>query len=236
MKQNEKSDFKQNQDVDTTNKPGLSKKYEALLKENIAELAMIQSNIQGRNKSCRTIYVTSCFNGEGKSHTAVSMAHGLAINRSRILLVDGNPRKPILHKRYRIQKSPGLLDVLFKGIKTDDAIIATRHQGVDLLPIGEGPAGRPDLTQDDSLHQWLSTQDTTYDFIIMDGLSLIGSSDSPLLASVFDGVAIVVLCEKTKWEVTQEAMKKITMLGGQPLGLVLNKRKFYIPRLFSRRP
>jgi len=215
--------------------PGLSEKDEALIRNNFFELAMIQGNIQGRDKNCRTIYVTSCFNGEGKSQAAISMAHGLSINHGRVLLVDGNPRSPILHDKYSVPKTPGLLDVLFLDVSTADATRTTRYQGLDVLPIGQGPTGRPDPMKNDALSTWLQGLDNMYDFVIMDGLSQVGSSDGPLLASVCNGCILVVECEKTKWEVVQETIKKISLLGGQPLGLVLNKRNLYIPKLFSGR-
>ncbi|BBD09259.1 putative ATPase [Desulfovibrio ferrophilus] len=215
--------------------PGLSEADEAQLRGNLAELVMIQGNIQGKDNNVRTIYVTSCFNGEGKTRAVMNMGHGMSINHSRILLIDGNPRAPQLHKKYGVPSAPGLMDVLFLGTSTEDAIHETRYRDLHVMPFGQGPPGRPNMLKDNILRDWLDRMKDSYDFIIMDGHSQIGSSDGPLVASIFDGTVLVVECEKTKWEVLQDASKKIALLGGKPLGIVLNKRKFYIPRIFYGR-
>jgi len=67
-------------------------------------------------------------------------------------------------------------------------------------------------------------------FVIVDGSSVLGSSDVSLIADSFDAVAIVVQCEKTKWEVLQMTAKKIETSGGNLLGVILNSRKYYIPK------
>ena len=215
--------------------PSLSEADEKLLQGNFSELAMIQGNIQGKDKHVRTIYVTSCFNGEGKTRAVLNMAHGMCINHSRILLIDGNPRTPQLHEKYGISKAPGLMDVLFLGTPPEEAIHETKYRGLHVMPFGQGPPGRPNMLKDRILSDLMDRLKDSYDFLIMDGHSQIGSSDGPLVASIFDGAILVVECEKTKWEVVQEASKKIALLGGKPLGVVLNKRRFYIPRLFYGR-
>lgn len=117
----------------------------------------------------------------------------------------------------------------------EQAVRRTRYRGLDVLPFGQGPSGRPNMLRDNALGDWLERMKGAYDFIIMDGHSQVGSSDGPLVASVFDGTVLVVECEKTKWEVAQETSKKIALLGGRPLGLVLNRRRFYIPKIFYGR-
>lgn len=215
--------------------PSLSESEEKRLRENLAELAMIQGNIQGKDKNVRNIYITSCFNGEGKTRASLNMAHGMSINHTNVLLIDGNPRAPKLHERYGIPRTPGLMDVLFLDTPLEDAVHKTKYRDLHIMPFGQGPPGRPNPLKNDALQALLHQLKDHYDFVIMDGHSQIGSSDGPLLASVFDGAVLVVECEKTKWEVVQEASKKIALLGGQPLGIVLNKRRFYIPELLYGR-
>jgi Mrp family chromosome partitioning ATPase len=69
-----------------------------------------------------------------------------------------------------------------------------------------------------------------FDYVVFDGDSAMASSEAVILAKQFDGVVFVVECEKTKWEVLELAKEKITNVGGNILGVVLNRRRFYIPR------
>lgn len=209
--------------------PALSAADEGLLQNNMGQLAMIQGNVQSSSRDVKTIYVTSCFNQEGKTRAAIEMAHGLAINDARVLLVDGNPRNPALHGKYNMADKPGLMDVLFLETELTEAAHTTKYPHLSVMPFGEGPEGRPNMLRDKALAKLLASVGDRWDFVVMDGHSQMGSSDAPIIASMFDGTAIVVECEKTKWEVVQSATRKITSLGGQPLGLILNKRRYYVP-------
>jgi len=50
------------------------------------------------------------------------------------------------------------------------------------------------------------------------------------LASQVDGVLLVVACERTKWQVLETAQQRLVGSGGKVLGVILNRRKHYIPR------
>ena len=102
----------------------LSRKNEKLITDNVKELSMVEGNLmsaieaqkakRAQRKDSDTqegpsepqslsIYITSCFNLEGKTTSALSMAYALTINKmKRVLLVDGNPRSPRLHEHFDI--------------------------------------------------------------------------------------------------------------------------------------
>ncbi len=73
-----------------------------------------------------------------------------------------------------------------------------------------------------------------FDFVLVDGKSLLASSEVSNIASAVDGFLLVVKCEKTKWEVVQLAQEKLRQSGAQHIGIVLNERKHYVPRAFYR--
>jgi Mrp family chromosome partitioning ATPase len=69
-----------------------------------------------------------------------------------------------------------------------------------------------------------------FDYVVFDGDSLLTSSNASMIVKHFDGVVLVVECERTKWEVLRLAREKVQNVGGNVLGVVLNKRRYYIPR------
>ncbi len=68
-----------------------------------------------------------------------------------------------------------------------------------------------------------------FDLIIVDSPPVMLFPDGPAIVSKVDGVVLVVEAEKTKWQVALSVKDRITRSGGNIIGTVFNKRKFYIP-------
>lgn len=212
--------------------PALAPEFLGRMARNSRELSQVQSNLLSAAKEAKTFYVTSCFNGEGKTTAAVEMAWALAHNAgARVLLVDWNPGAPRLHELFGVAGGPGLGEYLACG-DPDCGIRATAHPNLSLLTAGaecEAAAGGGNGTGRLLLRERLATLRERFDYVVYDGHSLIGTS-AAILAREFDGIVLVVEAEKTKWEVVQSAREKIEGIEGRLVGVVLNKRKFYIPR------
>ncbi len=217
--------------------PGLKEeRLREQLRINIQQISTICTNIHSVDKMVRSIYVTSCFHGEGKTTSSVQLAYGLAMNNNvKVLLLDANPRTARLHDVLDLAPTPGLLEILRQERSLRDCIQHTFLQGIDAIPFGDPQGRRPDLLQLDRLRHEIANLKDDYSYIVVDGNSYLASPDSPLVANCFGGCVLVVEAEKTKWEVVQQAVSKMQMMESKVLGAVLNKRKFYIPRLLYER-
>jgi Mrp family chromosome partitioning ATPase len=74
-----------------------------------------------------------------------------------------------------------------------------------------------------------------FDLILIDSPPATTSSDGLAISSKVDGIVLVVEAEKTRWPVTENVKERITKSGGNILGIVLNKRKYYIPEFIYKR-
>lgn len=74
-----------------------------------------------------------------------------------------------------------------------------------------------------------------FKLILLDMPPLAESSDALVMAPLTDGVVLVVEAEKTRWQVAENTREKLAMQGGNLLGVILNKRRFYIPGFIYRR-
>src|SRR4029453_15104045 len=90
-----------------------------------------------------------------------------------------------------------------------------------------GSVGRREV---EALGQMLAELGSTHDYVVVDGSDCSRSSDVSQVARVFDAVVLVIECEKTSWEVVQQAADGVRKSGGRLLEAVLNKRRYYIPR------
>lgn len=212
--------------------PALSPEFLGRMARNSRELSQVQGNLLSAAKEAKTFYVTSCFNGEGKTTAAVEMAWALAHNAgARVLLADWNPGAARLHELFGVARGPGFDEYLACG-DLDSCIRATAHPNLSLLTAGaecDGGAGGGNGAGRRLLRERLAALRERFDYVVYDGHSLIGTS-AAILAREFDGIILVVEAEKTKWEVVQSAREKIEGIDGRLVGVVLNKRKFYIPR------
>ncbi len=212
--------------------PRLPTDFEERMKDNLTELAMVESNIRGAGNDIKTIYVTSCNNSEGKSTTAIQMAYALTINeRSSVLLVDGNPRSPMLHSLFGIQSSPGLSDFFNSDIGSELILRNTAYDNLNLLTMGNITSEKRFSINESDFRKFETLIDE-FDYVIFDGNSILGSSDSILISKYFDAAVMTVACEKTKWEVALYAIEKLKNIGTNVLGVVMNERRYYIPKVF----
>lgn len=211
--------------------PRLPPDLERRLRAHERELSMVEANLLAANRSAATIYVTSCFRGEGKTTTAIHTAWGLASEGgNRVLLVDWNTGAPILHTMFSIDEAPGLLQFLSDRQSLHECLRETAYPGLWLMPYGTQACERCETFRRDVISQHIATMRESFDYVVFDGHSLIGTSTA-ILADRFDGVLLAVEAERTKWEVVQDSSEKIRNMGGSIIGMVLNQRRFYIPKI-----
>jgi capsular exopolysaccharide synthesis family protein len=204
--------------------------FEEQMSSNLSELAMVESNIKGAGNDIGTIYVTSCNNSEGKSTTAIQMAYALTINaQSKVLLVDGNPRSPILHTFFGAQISPGLSDFLYSDASPEGILQKTAYENLTLLTIGNTSNERHFFIQEPQARKF-KTLASDFNYVVIDGNSILGTSDSILISRYFDAAVLTISCEETKWEVALHAIEKMKNIGTRVLGIVMNNRRYYIPK------
>ncbi|MCF6290812.1 MAG: CpsD/CapB family tyrosine-protein kinase [Desulfobacterales bacterium] len=223
---------------DQFERPGLQKTLklsdalETRLIRNLKEVSLFEGNILDVDKDIKTIYVTSCLNGEGKTTAALNIAYSLAKNsNTRILLVDGNSDAPRLHKLFGAAAAPGLCDTMRSEDFNSDILKQTEYGNLFIITHGGKTAGKHSSAETEKMIKALLDKlRDQFDYIIFDGLSLLSSSEPAILANSFDGIVMVVESERTKWEVAQLGIEKLIKLKGNMLGVVLNKRKYYIPR------
>lgn len=214
--------------------PRLSAKAEKQLQANLSELALVEGNILAKKRSTQTIYMTSCFPGEGKTTAAVTTAYALAmLSGKSVALIDGQTAHPSIHRMFNVPVSPGLNDVIVSHASLSQVIIPTSYETLHIIPAGTSSKRKPNTFMD-TFQSILQELRTHFDFVIYDGASILHASELSAVANIFDGVVLIVECERTKWEVVHMAEEKILNAQGTILGVILNKRKYYIPRMIYR--
>ena|GEM_PF-2919986 len=183
------------------------------------------------------IGVTSCYVGEGTSTIAINLAKSLAShnNPGKVLLVDLNVDSPSVHSMLGLPLSPGFTDMVLPA--PDGPALApvstVSHNvvpGVDVIPAGIRNKQALRLGQSLKFSKIVSTGRKFYSYIVFDIPPISKSSMSIELAKHFNGIVLVVEAERARREVVKQSITKISRAGSTIFGVVLNKRKFYVPK------
>lgn len=180
----------------------------------------------GENKS-RTLLITSPNPGEGKSTTTVNLAATYAEGGERVLLIDTDIRKPTVHTLLDVPAKPGLTNILFGETGSIDAIQRTVIENFDVLTCGTTPHNPASIYG--TRLGWLKMKALVdslkdrYDIIVFDSAPILAATDPSVIASFVDGVIIVVSAELTKFGELTVTTENIETVGGNLLGIVVNR-------------
>lgn len=154
----------------------------------------------------RVITVTSPRGHEGKSTVATSLAIAAAQSGLRTLLVDANPKNPVLHSWFQLPNTNGILDAtrsLATGIVSSSPIVTTNIPKLGLIPIGKSIQRRPsegqvELLPISGLQPFTELLSNQADLIIYDGSSLLSDPNTSNLVSISDVVVLITDAQKSK--------------------------------------
>ena len=187
-------------------------------------------SVDGSSEPPRILGVTSCHSGEGVSTVAANLAVTLARHgEGSVLLVDANLGRPSVHRIFGVKLSPGLLDILVDGWPNREIIRASSAGNLFVLSSGRRAVDLSGLYQSKSFADLLSRWRRQYRFVVFD-IPAVGSDSSAVhLASLVDGIVLVVEAERIRWQVAQRVKERLLEAKANVLGVVLNKRRFPVP-------
>jgi capsular exopolysaccharide synthesis family protein len=199
------------------------------------EKLKVMLTLEAARSELKSVMLVSALAGEGVSTVTLGLAAAMAeVARQGVLVVDLNSAKPALAGRLGLRPGVGLGELLVKDATRAEAIVES--QIPHLFVLGRGRASA-DLSQPSSLtlfEELVRGMRSDFDHLIIDGGSLATSPDSLLVASKVDGVILIVQAERTGAETVREASSQLRMAGANLLGVVLNRRREYLPKFIAR--
>lgn len=168
----------------------------------------------------RVIVLTSSVPSEGKSTTAINVALALAEAGHRVVIVDGDMRRPSLHKYLDLIGSVGFSTVLSGGVTLDEALQKTRFQGLTVLAAGAVPPNPSELLGSQAARKMLTELRERFDYVIVDSTPLLAVTDAAILAAGADGVLIMVRFGRTTRDQLAHAVGNLESVGAPVLGSV----------------
>jgi capsular exopolysaccharide synthesis family protein len=175
------------------------------------------------DRRLRSILMTSASPSEGKSTVAAHLAATHASQHKRTLLIDGDLRRPSVHRLYQVPNTVGLSDVLLQQLPWRDAVIRLDEpSGLEVLPAGPPTRRASDLIGV-SLATLIEEATREYDLVVLDAPPLLGFAEPLQMATAVDGVIVVARAGETSRKALGTVIGTLKRLRANLVGVVLNE-------------
>jgi polysaccharide biosynthesis transport protein len=191
-----------------------------------AALASILSS-GDRNAHPRSIVITSSVAGEGKTTVVSNLGIALTEISGKVLLIDGDMRRPRLHQVFQQCNSWGLSDVLLEKNAVEDlpAEALVKRTAIPRLSIlTSGPCTDKifGLLYSERLSRLLSRFREEFDYVLIDAPPSLEFADARIMARYTDGLLLVVRANWTPRQTAQTAVRRLLMDRIPLIGAILN--------------
>jgi capsular exopolysaccharide synthesis family protein len=169
----------------------------------------------------RVIVVTSSTPNEGKSTTAINIALALAEAEHNVVLVDGDMRRPMLHKYLDLVGPVGFSTVLSGGASLSEVLQETKFPRLTVLTSGAVPPNPSELLGSLAAQKVLSEMRANFDYVVVDSAPLLAVTDAAILAANSDGALLMARFGQTRREQLATAVGTLQDVDAPLLGAVL---------------
>ena len=184
----------------------------------------LRTNIQfaSLDQSLHMLMITSVGVDEGKSEVAANLAITMAQSEQRVILVDGDLRRPAVHALFGLSNEQGLTSMLFAPEGTPTPLQNTSVPGLQVLASGPLPPRPADILGSRRMGEILESLRANADVIIIDTPPVLAVSDTVVLAPRVDGVLLVMQAGRTRREHARQARNTLDKSKANVVGVVLN--------------
>ena len=190
-------------------------------------------------KEIKSFIVTSSYLQEGKTLNCVNLAVSLAQNGSKVLLVEADLRRSVIHKIFGLNREPGLTDYILENCDVDEIINTItdimvgeldiddvlRTPGLDNLHVvtaGTKHQNPSEILNADRFKAFIQTVYADYDYILFDVPPALPVADASQMASLVDGVILVYTAGRIARGVLKRAKDMLETVHANVVGVILN--------------
>jgi len=180
------------------------------------------------------IVLTSATPSEGKTTAASNLAAILAQRDTRVLLIDGDLRRPNIHHRFGLNGKIGLTTVLTGATKLEETVQRVPEiPNLDILPSGPVPPFPTEMLSSGAMDAILRRCGEIYDYVVIDSPPILSVTDGVILGRQADAVVLVVRHGKSSKHVVRRARDILLRSGAGITGIVLNAVDLNSPEYYG---
>ncbi len=174
----------------------------------------------------KSLLITSSLPAEGKTTTAVNTAISLAQTGAKVLVIDADMRRPRLHSVFGKSNAEGLSTILSSEMEDSDILKIIQYDNeskLNLLPSGPIPPNPAELVGSEQMAMLMKKMQDHFTHVVVDSPPIASFTDGVLVASMVDGVILVVHAGKSSRQVVRRSRQLLQDIGVKVFGVVLNK-------------
>lgn len=160
---------------------------------------------------------------EGKTTISSNISIALTQLGKKILMIDGDLRRPCLHRVFSIPNRVGLSEYLQEACDWEEVVQSSNIPGLDVIVCGERPQNPAELLSSDRMPRIIEQAKLRYDLVVVDSPTLLNMADSRILASYVDSVVVIVRSRATPKVMAKQACANVRGAGATIIGAVLNQ-------------
>jgi len=173
----------------------------------------------------KSLLITSSLPSEGKTTTATNTAISLAQTGAKVLIIDADMRRPRLHQVFNVTNGAGLSTLLSSEFDEATMLGVVQHDEkskLHLMPSGPVPPNPAELIGSEQMTNLLKRLSNHFTHVVIDSPPIASFTDGVLIASMVDGVILVVHAGKSSRQVVKRSKQLLNDIGAKVLGVVLN--------------
>lgn len=173
----------------------------------------------------RSMVITSCLPGEGKTSTALNLAIVLAQLEKRVLLIDADLHKPRVHEVLRLPNRVGLVSLLVENVVPTDAIQMSSLPGVSVITAGPSSPNPSGLLSSPAMRRFLEFAAMNFDYVVLDSPPVGSVADALILGNQTDGLVLCIESGSTPREDVLRLRNRMRQSNLTILGVCINKMR-----------
>jgi tyrosine-protein kinase Etk/Wzc len=174
------------------------------------------------DESLKTVVITSAGPREGKSTTVANLAITLAYMGSKVVLVDSDLRRPVIHSIFGLEKENGLTNYMIDSIPFESILKPTMIDNLTIVPCGLLPPNPSELLGSQKMDEFISMLKSKFDMILFDSPPVIAVTDAAVLGNKVHGVVMVISAGNTNRDAIGRSKSLLENVNARIIGAVLN--------------
>ena len=171
-------------------------------------------------KQTQVVTITSTLAGEGKTSTIINLGLAIAQSEKRVLIIDGDLRRPNVAAYLGVNPKAGLGETLRGETDPLDSLFTLEGHEMYVLAVSRESANPTELLSSERLVEMIADLRNYFDFILIDSPPVLPFADARLLANQADAVMLVVRAGMAQYETVEKAIDALP--AAKMLGVVLN--------------
>lgn len=183
----------------------------------------------------RSLMVIGSVRGEGVSTVAITLAQVMAMGKIYpTLLVDIDLGTPSIHKYLGFHNEFGISELLCSTTPFEQAIQKTQHADLCVLTAGQKRLDVSNILKTARFKEFMGFARDHFEYVIFDASPVKESFDGLVFGSALDSCLFVVHADRTPINVVQSAQRQLAQARIDILGIVLNRKKYYVPKFIFK--